>query len=221
MKIKNRKGFFVTGTDTGAGKTLACLGLCLHFKASYWKPIQTGRPGDADFIRRFLPESRIHSCAFQFKQPLSPNQASEEEGIVINLKKIIVPQSPFLIVEGIGGVHVPLNKKENVMDLMKTVDLPLIVVVKSRIGAINHSLLTLEALKNRHFNMAGLIISGPLNFKNKRDIEQRSGVSVLLEIPPLSSITANRLKALFSSMKTSAKYLPAKSKKRIIIPSPH
>lgn len=195
MKIK--KGFFVTGTDTGVGKTLVSLSLCFHFKASYWKPIQTGQPRDNDFIKQFLPDDRIHPSAYALKEPLSPNQAAERENIKIDLKKISVPQSPFLIVEGIGGVYVPLNDKDNVMDFMQLVNLPLIVVARSGLGTLNHSLLTLEALKNRNFKIAGVVLSGPKNDANKRDIEKWSNIPVLLEIPPLSKITKKHLLDLY------------------------
>ena len=196
--MKTRKGFFVTGTDTGVGKTLVSLGLCLHFKASYWKPIQTGHPSDTHFIKQFLSKDKIHPSAYEFKEPLSPNQAGEKENATIDLKKISIPQSPFLITEGIGGVHVPLNDKDNVMDLIKLINLPLIVTAHSGLGTLNHSLLTLEALKNRHFKIAGVILSGPLNYKNKRDIEKWSGVPVLLEIPSLSKITKENLMGLYT-----------------------
>ena len=201
-----KKGFFVTGTDTGVGKTLASLGLCLHFNASYWKPVQTGQPTDSDFIKQFLPNSKIHPSVYNLKEPLSPNQASEKENITIDLKRISIPQSPFLIVEGIGGVYVPLNHKDSLMDLIKLIGLPLIVVARSGLGTLNHSLLTLEALKQRKFKIAGVILSGPKHDTNKRDIEKWSDTPVLLEIPPLSKITKEKLKEVFLGLKTPLFY---------------
>ena len=200
--MNTEKGFFVTGTDTEIGKTLVSLGLCLHFKASYWKPIQSGQPGDAHFIEQFLPKSQIQPSAYSLKEPLSPNQAAEKENIKIDLRKISIPQSSFLIVEGIGGVHVPLNDRDTVMDLMRLVNLPLIVVARSGLGTLNHSLLTLEALKRRNFKIAGVILSGPKNDLNKRDIEKRAGVSVLLEVPILPKINRQNLLQVFQKLKT-------------------
>lgn len=199
-----RKGFFVTGTGTEVGKTLASLGLCLRFKADYWKPVQTGQPRDSDFIKRFLPKARVYKSSYSLKAPLSPNQAGEKEGIKIDLKKIVIPKSPFLIVEGIGGVYVPLNGKETVMDLIKLVGLPLIVVAESGLGTLNHSLLSLEALKSRGFKIAGLILSGPRRWRNKRDIEKWGGAPVLLEMPPLPKITAPALKDLYKNLSLGA-----------------
>ena len=196
-----KKGFFVTGTDTEIGKTLASLGLCLHFKASYWKPIQTGQPSDTSFISQFLSADRIHPSVYSLKEPLSPNQAAEKENVTIDLKQISIPQSSFLIVEGIGGIFVPLNEKDNLMDLMKLINLPLIVVARSGLGTLNHTLLTLEVLKKRHFEIAGVILSGPKHQENKRDIEKWGNVPVVLEIPPLSQITKKHLMDLFLDLK--------------------
>lgn len=199
-----RKGFFVTGTDTGVGKTLVSLGLCLHFDASYWKPVQTGQPSDSDFIKQFLPNSKIYSSTYELKEPLSPNQAAKIENTVIDLKKITVPPSPFLIVEGIGGVYVPLNDKDILLDLIKLIGLPLIVVARSGLGTLNHSLLTLEALKRRNLKIAGVILSGPKHKANKRDIERWGNTPVVLEIPPLSKITKEELKEVFLGLKIQA-----------------
>ena len=196
-----RKGFFVTGTGTGVGKTLISLGLCLYFKASYWKPIQTGQPSDTSFIKQFLPTDRIYPSAYALKEPLSPNQAGEKENIKIDLSRISIPQSPFLIVEGIGGIYVPLNEKETVMDLIQLISLPLIVVAHSGLGTLNHSLLTLSKLKDKNFKIAGVILSGPKNKANKRDIEKWTETPVLLEIPLLSAITAEKLRNIFSDLK--------------------
>ena len=188
-----RKGFFVTGTDTEVGKTLVSLGLCLHFKASYWKPVQTGQPGDSDFLKKFLPEEKIHPSSYVFQKALSPNQAGEIEGVEIDLKTISLPQSSFLIIEGIGGVYVPLNEKENVMDLIKLIGFPVIVVARSGLGTLNHSLLTLEALKKRNIAIVGVVLSGTKNEANKKDIEQWGQVPVLLEVPLLSEVTKTKL----------------------------
>ena len=199
--MEKRKGFFVTGTDTGVGKTLVSLGLCLHFKASYWKPIQTGKPRDIDFIKKFLPRDQIHPSAYELKEPLSPNQAGKKEGISIDLEKIVLPHSSFLIVEGLGGVHVPLNEDNNLMDLMKQIDFPLILVARSGLGTLNHSFLTIEVLKRRNLKLSGLILSGPRQSENKRDIESKSGLPVLLEIPPLPCVKKEELIKLFSNLK--------------------
>ena len=177
------KALFVTGTGTEAGKTLICLGLCLHFKADYWKPVQTGADKDYLFIKNFLPDKKIHLCSYDFKNPLSPNQAAQKEGKQILLDKIHPPKSSFLIVEGAGGVLVPLNKKEMMIDLIQKLNFPVIVTAKSGLGTLNHTLLTLEALKTRKIKTLGVILSGSFHNDNKKDIERKGRVPVILELP--------------------------------------
>ena len=195
------KGFFVTGTDTGVGKTLVSLGLCLFFKASYWKPIQTGESTDSDFIRQFLEDEKIHKSSYTFKAALSPNQAAQKEQQNIQLEKIKPPSSDFLIIEGLGGAFVPLNDKESQLDLMKKCQLPLIVVARSQLGTLNHSLLTLEVLKSKGLKVAGVILSGPLNSLNKKDLENWNDAPILLEIPPIKQITKQELLRVFKNFK--------------------
>ncbi len=197
-----QKGFFVTGTDTGAGKTLSALGLCLHFQADYWKPVQTGGTEDTDFIRRFLPESRIRKSAFQLRAPLSPNQAAEKEGAAISLKNISPPKSRFLIAEGAGGVLVPLSRRETMADLMALAGLPVLIAARSGLGTLNHTLLTIEALRRRGLQPLGLILSGPPHPMNKRDLEAMGGAPSLLEIPQLETITEAGLREVFQKFRS-------------------
>ncbi|MCZ0932338.1 MAG: dethiobiotin synthase [Oligoflexia bacterium] len=201
-KIFNRsKKVFITGTDTEVGKTIVSLGLCLHWKADYWKPIQTGRPTDSDFIKKFLPSKTVYPSSYQFKAPLSPNQASFKENKKIDLKKIQTPKSSCLVVEGIGGVYVPLNDKQTVLDLIQFINYPVIVVARSGLGTLNHTLLTLTILKQRKIKILGVILSGPFHPDNKRDIEKWSGVPVILELRLLKSITKKALLNEFKKLK--------------------
>ncbi|MCY4321537.1 MAG: dethiobiotin synthase, partial [Bdellovibrionaceae bacterium] len=155
-----QKKVFITGTDTEIGKTVVSLGLCLLWKASYWKPVQTGEASDTDFIKKFLPENKIYPSSYQFKLPLSPNQASFKENKQIDLKKINPPKKSCLVVEGIGGVYVPLNKKQSVLDLIKLINFPTIVVARSGLGTLNHTLMTLSILKEKKIKVLGVILSG-------------------------------------------------------------
>lgn len=200
--MKDQKGFFIAGTGTEVGKTLVSLGLCLRLNASYWKPIQTGYPGDLDFIQKFLPRGQSFPSTYVLKAPLSPNQASEMEGVCIDLKNICrPPKSSFLIVEGIGGLYVPINAKETVLDLIRLLDLPVILVAKSGLGTLNHSLLSLSILKQRGLKTIGLILSGPPHPLNKRDIEHYGGLPVLLELDQLPSpFSKNQLLKAFQDI---------------------
>ena len=197
--LKEKK-VFITGTDTEIGKTVVSLGLCLHWEADYWKPIQTGQPTDTSFIKKFLPKDKIHASSYQFKEPLSPNQASFKENKKIDLKKIKPPKSSSLIVEGIGGVYVPLNNKQTVLDLIEHVNYPVIVVARSVLGTLNHTLLTLTALKQRKIKTLGVILSGKPHPDNKKDIEKWSKVPVILELPFLKKITKKNLLKQFKKL---------------------
>ena len=191
----------MTGTGTGVGKTLVSAGLCLHFKADYWKPVQTGSPADTDCIKRFLPEGKIHKSAFHFRAPLSPNQSAEMEGARCELSRIKAPKSLSLIVEGCGGVLVPLNKKHTLLDLMERLKFPVIVTAKSGLGTLNHTLLTLSALRQRNLSVLGLILSGPPHPKNKRDLKFFGKAPVLLQLDVLSPLNKKTLKRAFKKLK--------------------
>lgn len=192
------KGFFITGTGTGVGKTLVSIGLCLKFEANYWKPVQTGEPADEDYVKHFLSPKKICTGAIRLKAPLSPNQAARLQKINLRVSDIKRPQKRnFLIVEGIGGVLVPLNDNETVLDLIIHLKLPVIVVASSGLGTLNHTLLTLNALKKNKISVSGLVLSGPSHPKNKRDLEHWGQVPVLWELKPLSVITKKSLKKAF------------------------
>jgi len=198
------KALFVTGTGTEVGKTLVCLGFCLALKADYWKPVQTGFDKDYLFIKKFLPDKKVHACSYDFKKPLSPNQAAQKEKQQIHLDKITPPQSSLLIIEGAGGVLVPLNKKEMMIDLIQKLGFPVIVTAKSGLGTINHTLLTLEALKSRGIKTLGVILSGDFHKENKKDIERQGQTPVILELPILKTIDSNSLLQHFKTIKLSS-----------------
>ena len=196
-------GIFVTGTGTGVGKTLVSTGLCLHFEADYWKPIQAGSPTDAQFVSKFLPQKKIHPSHYNLQAPLSPNQSAELENQKITLENIQLPPSPFLIIEGCGGVLVPLNEKKTLLDLILKFQFPTLVVAQSSLGTLNHTLLTLSFLKSHKVPLLGLILSGPLHQKNKRDLEHWGQTPVLLELDFLSSISKKTLKEAFKNLKVN------------------
>ncbi|MBY0429867.1 MAG: dethiobiotin synthase, partial [Rhodospirillales bacterium] len=160
-------GVFVTGTDTGIGKTLVSAWLVRHWRADYWKPVQTGtvEGRDLDVIRRQgVPgdgrRPTLFPSAYEFSAPLSPHAAAALEGAEIVLDRLTAPASELLVVEGAGGALVPLNGQFLMVDLMVRLGLPVLVVARSGLGTINHTLLTLEALRARHLRIAGVVMSG-------------------------------------------------------------
>ncbi|MGC8719241.1 MAG: dethiobiotin synthase [Thermodesulforhabdaceae bacterium] len=200
MISKLPEKIFVTGTDTGVGKTFVCAALMTVLNSScYWKPVQTGSEEgtDTDWIRSVtgLPKERFLPEAYCFRKPLSPHAASALEGVAIDMCSIVLPQvEGRLIVEGAGGVMVPLNDHHLMIDLMKHLGLPVLVVARSTLGTINHTLLTLLALRNAGLEVCGVIMNGPRNESNRRAIEQFGKTVVLAEITPLDVVNAGTLR---------------------------
>ncbi len=194
---------FVTGTDTGIGKTLVSAILTLGLGATYWKPIQSGLDPltDTDSLRQmtglcdrhFLPERHRLSA------PLSPHASAALDGVRIELQDFQLPQAPLspLIIEGAGGVLVPLNDRDLMVDLMLYLGAPVILVSRSALGTINHTLLSLEALRTRGVAVLGVILNGPKNSGNRAAIETYGGVKILGEVEPLEEITAEALQRVF------------------------
>lgn len=202
----NSKRLFITGTDTGIGKTLVSAILTLGLRATYWKPIQTGTEEGTDTkwlkTATQLPQHHFFPETYAYKAPLSPHIAAEMEAEAIDIKRCTLPklsQSTPLIVEGAGGVLVPINSNALMVDLIAQIGLPALVVARSTLGTINHTLLTLEALRSRGIPIAGVVCNGPLNPENKLSIETYGRVRVLAEIPLLPSIDKTSLQHLFNS----------------------
>lgn len=189
--------FFVTGTDTEVGKTIAAAWLCLKLKASYWKPIQTGAiegtdPDTIACLTKGLLTTIIPS-AYTFQTPVSPHLAAALEGGEIHFSKLALPTTAPLIVEGAGGVMVPLTHKRLMIDLIQQLSLPVIVVARTQLGTINHTLLTLEALRSRQIPVRGVILNGPENNDNLWAIETYGNIPVIGHLPPLSEVTPHNL----------------------------
>ena len=201
----SKKGFFITGTDTGVGKTFFSSILMKKFDFDYWKPIQTGKftENDTLYIKENIgiEENRFHKSIYSFKKPLSPHLASCYEKTSINMKKIKKPRSHRpLIIEGVGGILVPLNKKDLLINLIKKFKLPVIVVSKSILGTINHTLMTLEILKKSKINIFGVILNKVKNKKegdeNAKSIEKFGNIKVLGQISSINRVTRKKIEAL-------------------------
>jgi dethiobiotin synthase len=202
-------GVFVTGTDTGIGKTVVAACLARAWQAGYWKPVQTGAAtGDDDTATvaalADLPAERILVPAYVLQAPLSPHAAAELEGTRISMDAIAPPETPHpLVVEGAGGLYVPLNERDFMIDLMARLALPVLLVARSTLGTINHTLLSLAALRARALPIAGVVLRGPPNAGNRAAIERFGQVRVLAELPridPLNKDAIERLAALIPSL---------------------
>jgi dethiobiotin synthetase len=186
---------FITGTDTNIGKTLVSSWLCLHSGYDYFKPIQTGSNHDTDsaFVERNT-RSFVHKESYIYKEPVSPHLAAKLENEIIDISKITLPQAPNLIIEGAGGVMVPINHESLMIDLMQTLSIPVILVSGTRLGTINHTLLSLGALKSKNIEILGVIMSGELNIDSKEAIEYYGASQVIAELPFLPEINSDVLR---------------------------
>jgi dethiobiotin synthase len=198
------KRFFVTGTDTGVGKTVVSALLCSALDATYWKPIQTGtREGtDTNAVTHLaqLPRERIIPEVYRFAPPVSPHLAARRAGVRIDLRRVQIPRSNrqgSLIVEGAGGALVPINGKQLMVDLMRQLRLPVLLVARTTLGTINHTLLSLAALQAARLDVSGVIMSGAENRENRRAIEYYGDVSVVGWVPILKKLDRAGLLRVF------------------------
>jgi len=196
--------FFITGTDTNVGKTLVSALLCAALDAIYWKPIQTGtREGtDTATVMRLagLPRGRTIPEAYRFAPPVSPHLAARRAGVRIELKNVRMPRigaRENLIVEGAGGALVPINATELMTHLMKHLKLPILLVSRTSLGTINHTLLSVAALRAARLDIRGVVMSGAPNAENRRAIERYGDVPVVGAIPLLKKVDRAALLKVF------------------------
>jgi len=197
------RGLFVTGTDTGVGKTVLSAALMLRYpEASYWKPIQTGtRDDSADDtaeVRR-LSGGRVIDEGVRLPDPVSPHLAARLAGITIDLPGR-ASDGNVHIVEGAGGVLVPVNDSQTMVDMMVRLALPVIVAARSTLGTINHTLLTIEALRARALRVAGVVMIGHRNADNREAIEHYGKVAVIAEMPRFDPLTPDSLRTWAQSL---------------------
>lgn len=193
---------FVTGTDTSVGKTIISAILASGLNASYWKPIQSGMldQTDSDFVREFSgTKGCVFPEAYRLSQPLSPHASAAYDDVVIDIDTIVLPQCQgSLIVEGAGGVFVPLNDRQFVIDLMKKLALPVLVVSENRLGAINQTLLTINALRGGGCDVFGVVMNGPPDSVNRQAIADYGRIDVIAEIDRIDTIDQNSIHKAFS-----------------------
>jgi dethiobiotin synthase len=200
-------GIFITGTDTDVGKTVVAAA-CLHryrgqARLRYWKPIQTGveRDDDTATVRRLAEceEVEVFDRGVRLPRPLSPHLAARLAGEKIELESTVRLIAAHRgdagwVVEGAGGVLAPINDRQLMIDLIASLALPAMIVARSGLGTINHTLLTLEALRRRSLRVAGVVMVGDVNRENRAAIERYGAVPVLGEMPRFAHLTAENLR---------------------------
>jgi dethiobiotin synthetase len=197
-------GYFVTGTDTNVGKTVLSALLVAALDAVYWKPVQTGASEgtDRESVRAWAEatEDRLPLERYRFDPPVSPHLASRERGIRIDLDAFKLPAVQAgrkWIVEGAGGVMVPLNQHDLMRDLMKCIGFPIVVAARTALGTINHTLLTLAALRETRLTICGVALVGDENIENRRAIEHYGDVRVIGHIPIMRKINRAALLGVY------------------------
>ena len=190
------RGLFVTGTDTGVGKTVFSAALLLRYpEACYWKPIQTGSDDDTSEVRR-LSGGKVIYEGIRLPDPVSPHLAAQRVEMSIDLDPLVNQVRPTpMIIEGAGGVLVPINDSQTMIDLMALLALPVIVAARSTLGTINHTLLTIEALRARELRIAGVVMIGDPDADNRAAIEHYGNVAVIVEMPRFDPLTPESLRA--------------------------
>ncbi len=198
------RGFIVTGTDTGLGKTVFSAGLTRHLGACYWKPVQSGLDGETDSaaVARLagLAAARILPEAYRLVTPCSPHEAAAIDGVAIDAERLALPAGTGpLVVEGAGGVLVPLSPTLLYADMFARWRLPVILVARTALGTINHSLLSIEALRHRQVPIQGIAFVGDENRESEAIICAIGRIPHLGRLPWLADLDPGSLRAAFAA----------------------
>ncbi len=186
---------FITGIGTDVGKTVVSAIITQALEADYWKPVQAGDLDQSDMhkIKAYVSNSKtkFHENSYALNTPASPHYAAEIDGIVIDLTKILEPKTKnHLVVEGAGGIFVPLNDQDTIMDLIQP-DYKVILVSRHYLGSINHTFLTIEALKNHNIKIAGIVFNGEENKATESIILSKTGINFIGRLEQEPYIDAN------------------------------
>ena len=201
-----KKTYFITGIGTEIGKTISSAVLVEKLKADYWKPIQAGDLSNSDTIKvqNLISNSisKFHPEVYRLTQPFSPHYAAELDGVNIDLNEIIIPQTNnSLIIEGAGGLMVPINRKDLMIDLIQKLDVEVILISRNYLGSINHTLLSVEALKSKNIYLKGIIFNGVKNEASESIILERTGLNYLGRVPEMENINKLTIKGSGDSLK--------------------
>lgn len=191
--------FVITGTDTGIGKTVVAAGLAGLLGSAYWKPVQSGLDGETDSqavarLGELTPE-RILPEAWRLTRPLSPHRAAEVEGVTIDPDRLVLPEVKRpLIVEGAGGLMVPLTRNTLFIDVFARWQAPVVLCARTSLGTINHTLLSIEALRRRDIPLLGVAFIGEAMPDTECTIAGTGEVRVLGRLPLLDPLTPGMLR---------------------------
>ena len=188
---------FVTSIDTNIGKTVCSSILCAGLGYDYWKPVQCG---DLDFsdsmkVKSYSPLTKVHAESFQLNAPMSPHEAAKLESMDISINDFKLPKSEEIIIEGAGGVMVPLNYKGNmIVELASMFKAKVIIVFKNYLGSINHTLLTIDKVKSVGLDVLGLLVVGDEVTSSERIIEDATQMNIISRIPIVDRVNQKWVK---------------------------
>jgi dethiobiotin synthetase len=198
--------YFITGIGTNVGKTIISAIITETLQADYWKPIQSGtiEGKDSDTIRDLISNSKttIHAESYLLKQPLSPHFAAKIDGIKINLDEILLPTTTQdLIIEGAGGIFVPINETHYVIDIAKKIGCEIILVISNYLGCINHTLLSIDYLVKHHYKIKALVFNGTFETEVKSAITNPYKDLPCIEIPTLEKLTKDNIQLIAETLR--------------------
>ena len=188
---------FVTSIDTNVGKTVCSSILCAGLGYDYWKPVQCG---DLDFsdsmkVKSYSPLTKVHAERFHLNAPMSPHEAAKLENMDISINDFKLPKSEEIIIEGAGGVMVPLNYKGNmIVELASMFKAKVIIVFKNYLGSINHTLLTIDKVKSVGLDILGLLVVGDEVTSSERIIEDATQMNIIARIPIVDRVNQKWVK---------------------------
>ena len=202
--------FIICGTDTDIGKTLISSFFVRGLNSFYWKPIQSGIESQTDSqtveTLAQVSKDKIIKEAYVFTKPLSPHWAAEIDQQTINFDMLRLPKvNGPLIVETAGGLMVPLTRNFLQIDQIKKWNLPVILVCKSSLGTLNHTLLSIEALKSRNIEILGLVVNGKKHLDNPKTLVEFSGLPLITEFPYIKKIDSNNFDILWKDLDIKSK----------------
>jgi dethiobiotin synthetase len=188
--------FVITGTDTDIGKTVFAAGLCGFLGLRYWKPVQAGVPGDREMVAELARVETLPE-AYRLKLPVSPHQSAAAEGITIDPDALMPPDGD-VVIEGAGGLMVPLTRQILFIDVFARWQIPLILCARTALGTINHTLLSIAAIRARSIPLHGVAFIGEANPESEGIIAELGRVKRLGRLPPIRPLTRENLAAAFA-----------------------
>ncbi len=200
------KTYFITGIGTEVGKTITSAVITQALKADYWKPVQAGELDDSDRMKVEAlidnDRSKFHPEAYRLNQPMSPHAAAEIDGVKIDISSIKMPHTDnHLVIEGAGGLLVPLNDKDTILNLIETLNCEVILVSRHYLGSINHTLMSIELLKQRNIRIKGILFNGKENKDTESIITKMSGIKVLGRIDELENLNISVINSIAQDLK--------------------